>query len=102
MTSVNINGESTLQSSVYSFLSCIEPSSLSEPQLVSLTSTSYQILWSLPSSEGGCPITSYKVYQDNGNNGPFTTLVASLSPSTLQVTKSGLSALTGLRIRVVV
>jgi hypothetical protein len=42
------------------------------PTLLWVNSTSISIAWNAPTNDGGCPITGYKVYVDDGAGGPFT------------------------------
>ncbi len=37
-----------------------------------LTQTKISIKWKAPLNDGGCLVLGYKIYLDDGNNGPFT------------------------------
>lgn len=70
MVAVNFNGEGP--SSPIAFLKpCSLPSKWSKPILISNTQASVRIGWNEPQDNGGCPITSYAVFVDDGNNGNF-------------------------------
>lgn len=45
---------------------CTTPSGLLPPTLVSTTSTSIILSWTEPISNGGCPITGYALFRDDG------------------------------------
>lgn len=58
-----------------------------------VTSASVELGWRQPSDDGGCPISSYTIKQDDGNTGPFTDLVTNISPSTFShLINSGLTS----------
>ncbi len=59
------NGEGPL-SAEFPTYSCVKPSSMSGPKRVSSTATSMTLSWEAPSDDGGCPITGYAVYRNNG------------------------------------
>lgn len=61
----NFNGFGDL-SDIATFYSCVAPTSLSAPTFVSTTSTSMTIAWEEPTDNGGCPITGYAVFRDDG------------------------------------
>jgi hypothetical protein len=42
---------------------------LAAPLLVSTTSESMTVEWNEPSDNGGCPITGYQLFRDNGLSG---------------------------------
>ena len=46
---------------------CTPPSQLASPRFVSTTSTSMTISWDAPLNDGGCPITGYAVFRDDGS-----------------------------------
>ena len=47
---------------------CIPPSGLAPPTFLTSNSTSITIQWTPPQSNGGCPITGYAVFRDNGTS----------------------------------
>ena len=66
--SVDINGLGP-DSAVVSFVSCVPPAHMSKPTLEAVDQTSFTISWDLPQDEGGCQITGYAIYRDDGNGG---------------------------------
>jgi len=76
---INDNGYSD-QSSVATFYSCEAPSGLATPTYVSSdqTAKTISIEWTTPASSGGCAITGYHLYRDDGAGGTVTTEVTSL------------------------
>lgn len=67
----NFNGPS-IESNVAQFKPCVEPSGISPPTIYSSTKMSISFNWKQPEKNGECPITGYRLYIDDGNNGPFT------------------------------
>lgn len=51
--------------------SCIVPSGVLAPILLGSTATSISLRWSQPISNGGCPVYSYAILRDDGDNGDF-------------------------------
>lgn len=41
------------------------------PTLDSVSKTTYTLSWQLPGFIGGCPITGFGIFRDDGNNGPL-------------------------------
>lgn len=73
VVSYNFNGAGT-HSNIISSPACGEPSGLAKPvKLTSATTPtpSITIQWTAPTSDGGCPITGYAVYVDDGAGGSF-------------------------------
>lgn len=54
---------------------CIAPSQPSIPIRISGTNISIKLGWSAPSDDGGCPLSSYRILRDAGDNGAITTEV---------------------------
>lgn len=71
LSAVNFNGEGMMSDPAV-ITSCIVPSGVMAPKLVISTSNSVGLRWSQPLSNGGCSITSYAVFRDNGDNGDFS------------------------------
>lgn len=71
---LNFNGASQ-NSSVYAFNSCLPPSGLSAPWRTASTTTSISLRWAEPLHDGGCPITGYAVFRDDGQQSEPTTEV---------------------------
>lgn len=65
ITATNFNGEGEA-SEIAKIKSCVAPMNVKAPVLVQQTSTSVQLKWHKP-HDGGCPIQSYSIYSDNGN-----------------------------------
>ena len=62
-------------SNIASFYACTSPSGFQSPTLVQSTTTTIQIQWNAPTDDGGCSLTSYAVFRDDGNSGTITTEV---------------------------
>jgi hypothetical protein len=60
---------------VFTFNACTTPASFGPPYKISSTNTSIVIGWEEPSDDGGCPITSYAIFRDDGAGGTITTEV---------------------------
>ena len=73
---MNYNGESSL-SDPLTVYSCVAPSQPLKPVRLGGTSVSIDIGWSAPSDDGGCPISGYRLFRDDGNSGPISTEVDS-------------------------
>lgn len=71
LTAVNFNGESTA-SGILSAIPCSTPSGMPTPTATTVTQTAIGIEWNPPSNDGGCEITGYKIYIDDGAGGAFT------------------------------
>lgn len=63
---MNFNGVSLESSPVYEYWACTAPSGFDAPDLVLQSETEIQIAWHPPNDTGGCRITSYAVYRDDG------------------------------------
>lgn len=91
----NYNGASS-NSSITSLQPCSIPSGWSKPNEVSTTTSSITISWNEPTSNGGCSITGYAVFIDDGNSGSYVEANADLdisvrdipSLSTLTITRN--------------
>ena len=71
---INFNGVS-VASDPATFYACTAPTDFSRPQIVTQTNTAITISWVPPIDAGGCRITSYVVYRDDGLGGDITTEV---------------------------
>jgi len=102
VSAVNFNGEGD-QSLVGKIRSCVAPMNVSAPTLISSTSTTVTLRWTQPGNTGGCPITSYAIYRDDGNNGAFSTNMDAASvankPNLFEHSFTISALLTGLPIR---
>jgi len=50
-------------------MSCLPPSGMNPPRLKSVYRTNFTIEWDIPQSDGGCPITGYDIFRDDGAGG---------------------------------
>lgn len=53
------------------YRACTEPSSQQPPIVLQSTQSSILFQWGLPFDNGSCPITTFKLYLDDGANGDF-------------------------------
>jgi hypothetical protein len=70
VSAVNINGEGP-ESTVSTIVSCVAPSGVEHPVLVSSTATTVSLRWMQPNDMGGCYVFNYQMYNDDGLNGAF-------------------------------
>ena len=70
----DFNGEGSLSSSG-TLSSCVVPSGVQPPRLFAQSSTSVTLRWEHPDDDGGCPVSGYKIYRDDGADGAITTPV---------------------------
>ncbi len=71
LTALNANGEGPA-STIASIKPCTYPSGLKSPSLFGVTSTVISIEWDPPTNDGGCIITGYQIFVDDGLGGAFT------------------------------
>lgn len=71
LIAVNFNGEGPASSPI-TLKSCTAPSSIDPPFATETTETTIALSWAPPKDAGGCPITGYELYVDDGNGGSFT------------------------------
>jgi hypothetical protein len=71
LQAINFNGLSP-ESEPAKFTVCLVPQKLKVPVLKAVTKTMMDLTWTSPLTDGGCPITSYAIYVDDGNGGAFT------------------------------
>ena len=76
--------EKELKAQYFSLYAWVVPSGLNRPRIVSIRGVSYTVAWSSPLSDGGWPITSIKVYRDDGAGGDLTTLVVTVTDGSLK------------------
>jgi titin len=76
LVAVNFNGEGPASNSV-TFKSCTAPSNIRPPYATSTTKTTIDLSWTPPADSGGCSITGYELYVDDGNGGIFVNTDAS-------------------------
>jgi hypothetical protein len=77
--SINFNGESTDGTEV-TLYSCLPPLNLAAPKYVTSTETTLTVNWRLPQITNGCPIYMYRLFRDDGNNGPLNIQVGEYEP----------------------
>jgi len=77
--SVNFNGVSLEPSLSVSYFACTEPTGLDKAQIVSQTATALQISWASPQDNGGCRVTGFVIYRDDGQGGDISTEVNAIS-----------------------
>jgi hypothetical protein len=53
-------------SNTYEFIACLKPSKFNTPYRIDSTISSITVGWDEPLSNGGCPITGYAVFIDDG------------------------------------
>jgi len=68
-------------SAVYSFYSCVPPSGLAAPTRSSSTKTTMTVDWESPTSNGGCDLTGFAVFMDDGAGGSFTEVNSASDPA---------------------
>ena len=83
VSAYNFNGEG-LASAEMTTYSCSSPSIMEKPLRVTSSPTSFTIQWQEPADDGGCPITGYAVFRDDGASGPITTEVNSDSDTNVR------------------
>lgn len=84
---MNFNGLSASSSTIETFIACMPPTGFFYPYKIKSTKTSITIGWDAPLSDGGCAITKYEVYMDDGNGGSITTVTnPNLDPTIRQAT----------------
>lgn len=65
---MNFNGRSE-PSDIFKFNACVAPSILSRPFLIEAKTNHITIGWEEPLKNGGCPLTGFSVYRDDGDDG---------------------------------
>ena len=65
---LNFNGASE-SSDPMAYIICQAPTQFAAPNMPAVTRTSITIEWSVPIQDGGCPIYSYSLFQDDGAGG---------------------------------
>ena len=67
---LNYNGASEA-SDPADFIICQPPSQFSPPTMPAVTKTAMTLEWQAPVSDGGCPVSSFYLYADDGAGGAF-------------------------------
>ena len=78
VSAVNFNGESELSEPLQKY-SCRLPGKPDRPFRVGGTSSSIDLRWSVPLENGGCNITGFQLYRDDGQAGLISTEVDAAS-----------------------
>jgi len=103
LKAIDYNGQNSLSAPV-SFLSCIPPSGVKKPRLANVDRTTFTIVWDLPQSNGGCPITGYAIYRDDGAGGlivmPVDPVFTANNPYLFSDTSTLSASSTGMTFRV--
>ena len=71
---LNFNGLSDF-SDVASFYACTQPSEFARPLIFAQSGSSISIKWEPPNDTGGCRITTYIIYRNDGGQGSVDTEV---------------------------
>jgi len=74
VSAINFNGEGDLSPEMQT-RACTAPSQMEAPLRTQSTATTINLEWKEPEDDGGCPITSYAVFRDDGAAGEVTTEV---------------------------
>ena len=69
----NFNGAGDLSADA-TFTACTAPSNLAAPVVSDSTETTLTFTWTAPANNGGCSITGYEIYVDDGSNGAFSSI----------------------------
>ena len=68
---LNFNGPGLASTEVKYYI-CVSPSILSPPILEAVTKTTMTLKWAPPATDGGCEISSYSIFMDDGAAGSFS------------------------------
>lgn len=79
----NYNGEGTASSEMTTY-SCVAPDVMTAPARVTSTKTSFELEWTEPGFNGGCPVTSYAVFRDAGDGGLINQEVNSVQDTNIR------------------
>ena len=71
LVAVNFNGDSQMSDPLVKY-SCVEPSMPSPPVRVTGDRTDLTLSWLIPKNDGGCPLTGFNLYRDNGAGGSIS------------------------------
>ena len=98
---INFNAQSDLSTGT-TLKSCVAPYSVNPPTLIESTSTTLRLAWTSPGSNGGCSITGFDLFRDDGEGGdiniPVDSATISGNPNLFEHTVT-LAALTGKQVR---
>jgi hypothetical protein len=100
---VDINGKGS-ETSIVSQMSCNVPEDMNKPVLQDVTRETFTLSWDIPDILGGCPITGFSLFRDDGSNGdiniPVDASVLDNKPDVFYYTVTLDSSMTGLPIHV--
>ena len=65
---VNFNGISQ-PSQIVSYYACTAPTNIDKPHIVSQSKTDVTISWMAPKDDGGCRVTTFVIYRNDGEGG---------------------------------
>ena len=71
---INFNGMSEV-SDTFTFSVCTEPEGMPAPYKVSSSANELNLAWNEPQDDGGCPLTGFAIYRDDGEGGEVVTEV---------------------------
>lgn len=74
VSAIVYNGEGALSNEFLTY-SCVIPSKMMGPERIISTSTTMTLRWKAPEEDGGCTITGYAVYRNDGEGGTSWTEV---------------------------
>jgi hypothetical protein len=66
VAAINFNGDSEMSDALTKY-SCLLPGTPEVPYRVSGTRTELTLRWSVPADDGGCPLTGFNLYRDDGS-----------------------------------
>jgi hypothetical protein len=74
VSAYNFNGEGPLSDALETY-ACVAPAKMLAPWRVTSTTSTFTLEWKEPADNGGCIVTSYAVFRDDGMNGAIQTEV---------------------------
>ena len=100
---VNVNGPG-VKSNFVSQISCIAPDFMPLPTIENIDRESVTLSWKPPQNLGGCPVTQFALYRDNGANSEINIQIDppafANKPDLFQYTANLGASLTGLTFHV--
>jgi hypothetical protein len=83
VSAYNFNGEGDTSDELTTY-ACVSPSRMVQPTRVTSTPTSFTLEWYEPDDNGGCPITGYAVFRNDGENGAIGSEVNTASDTNVR------------------
>ena len=74
VAAINFNGDSEWSDALHKY-SCQLPKQPEAPYRLSGTRTKLTLRWLIPAEDGGCPLTGFNLFRDDGASGSITTEV---------------------------